>query len=289
MGRFGLALLFGVALAVLACTGAPRVPPSASDMREEVIWIPATIDGRTLRLQATLFRPANAGRAPVVVINHGTQGGVPGRDQPRYRALDASRLLVASGYVVLLPMRRGYAGSEGEQVQVHGADLEAYGIDNARDVRAAVTWIRDRDFVDPRRIFVFGQSTGGLTTMAYLGMADEGVVGAVNFHGGMRPHHLDDDPLLDGRIRAFASYAKTTRLPSLWIYTDNDHSSRPPFIARLHAAYRGAGGDAELHQLPSFKRDGHGLFGDPDGRAFWVPLVDAFLQRLGGPPLKPPL
>ncbi len=245
------------------------------------IQIPATIHDRTYRLQATLFRPSLAGRFPLVVVNHGTTGGVPGRDQPRYAPLSACAELVREGYAVVLPMRRGYAESEGEQVRVHDFDLTAYGLENALDVHASIEWLKTQTFVQPDRIFVFGQSTGGLTTMAYLSMADPGVLGAVNFHGGMRPDDLENDPLLDARVAAFATYARTTRLPSVWLYTANDHSSRPPFITRLHQAYLAAaasGATAELHQLPAFKRDGHGLFGDPDGLPIWVPIVSAFMK-----------
>jgi dienelactone hydrolase len=232
----------------------------------------------TYRLEATLFRPAPVGRFPLVVVNHGTDGGRAGHEQKRYRASDAAAELVGLGYAVVLPMRRGYAGSEGEQVRVRANDLGSYGRENALDVKAAIQWLRGQDFVRPDRIFVFGQSTGGLATLAYLADADEGVVGAVNFHGGMRPRDLDDDPLLDARVDAFAAYASATHLPSLWIYTANDHSSRPAFIQRLHAGYEAAGGRAELHQLPAFKSDGHGLFGDPDGRPIWAPIVRRFLE-----------
>jgi dienelactone hydrolase len=269
-------------MAFAACSAAaPRPAAVVAGAREEVIWIPIVVHGRSLRLQATVFRPSSPGRFPLAVVNHGTQAGVPGRSQPRYRAAAASAELVAEGFAVVLPMRRGYADSEGEQVRLRGADLEAYGRENALDVQAAVRWLRGQDFVDPDRILVVGQSTGGLATMAYLSMADPGVRGAVNFHGGVRPGDLEDDPLLDGRIAAFSAFARTTRLPSLWFYTANDHSSRPPFVSRLHAAYRAAGGDAELHQLGSFKRDGHALFGDPDGTPIWAPSFRAFGHRLG--------
>jgi dienelactone hydrolase len=273
-----LALLL-VAGSLGACL--PENPSAASleryGLHEEVLSIPAVIRDKTYRLEATLFRPSNVGRFPLIVINHGTQAGVSGREQHRYRVLDASAAFVHDGYAVVLPMRRGYAGSEGEQVRVHGYDLTNYGLENALDIKAAIEWLRAQEFVDDTRIAVVGQSTGGLATMAYLTMADPGVLCAVNIHGGVRPKDLTDDPLLDARIAAFTSYARQTHLPSVWIYAANDHSSRPPFIQRLHEAYQAAGGAAELHQLAAFKSDGHILFGDPDGRPLWFPVVEKFL------------
>jgi dienelactone hydrolase len=163
-------------------------------------------------------------------------------------------------------------------VRIYENDLTVYGLENALDVHASIEWLKTRDFVRADRIFVIGQSTGGLATMAYMSMADPGVLGAVNFHGGVRPGNLERDPLLDARVEAFSAYAKNTNLPTVWLYTANDHSSRPPFISKLHEAYQANGGKAELHQLAAFKSDGHGLFGDPDGMSIWVPIVKTFLE-----------
>jgi dienelactone hydrolase len=276
--RASLLLPLFLLLLTTACTPAHHAVPGDYGLHEELLRIPATIHGQTYGLETTVFRPAPRGRFPLLVINHGTNAGTAARDQPRYAPLAACAELVKQGYAVALPMRRGYADSDGEQVRIHDDDLTAYGLENALDIKAAVEWLERQDWVQADRVFVIGQSTGGLATMAYLSMADPGVLGAVNFHGGVRPRDLESDPLLDARVAAFATYAKTTRLPSVWLYTANDHSSRPPFIQRLHAAYQAAGGHAELHQLPAFKADGHGLFGDRAGTAIWAPIVSAFLS-----------
>ena len=41
------------------------------------------------------------------------------------------------------------------------------------------------------------------------------------------------------------------------------------------------GGQARYVALPAFKKDGHGLFADFEGRAIWVGEVDKFLSQIG--------
>jgi dienelactone hydrolase len=123
---------------------------------------------------------------------------------------------------------------------------------------------------------MIGQSTGGLTTMAYSSFADPRISAIINFHGGMRPRS-ESDCLWDARVEAFKAFAKTA-LPSLWVYTANDHSSNPEYISKLYKAFTDAGGKAELHQLAAFKSDGHYLFGDRDGGEIWQPIVMSYLR-----------
>jgi hypothetical protein len=49
---------------------------------------------------------------------------------------------------------------------------------------------------------------------------------------------------------------------------------------RLHAAFTGAGGRAELVMLPPFGEDGHKLF-STKGAPLWTAQLDAFLAREG--------
>jgi hypothetical protein len=85
---------------------------------------------------------------------------------------------------------------------------------------------------------------------------------------------------------AFAIYAKTTRIPSLWFYTENDSYFSPTVAGRAYDEYRKGGGQARLIALPAFKRDGHGLFADFEGRALWVGEVERFLSEIGFAPTE---
>lgn len=72
---------------------------------------------------------------------------------PRQWTIDHARMLVRHGYGVLLVDPRGYGESEG--------DPNAYGWGSARDIDAAVAWLRRRPDVQRRRIGGLGLSVGG--------------------------------------------------------------------------------------------------------------------------------
>jgi dienelactone hydrolase len=126
---------------------------------------------------------------------------------------------------------------------------------------------------------MIGQSTGGLTTIAYSSLVAHRVDAIINFHGGMRPSSPTDCKW-QSRIDAFAHYAKTSSPRSLWFYTANDHSSNPEYISRLYKAFTEAGGTAKLVQLPAFEEDGHNLFGRATGGPIWQPIVLDYLKEL---------
>jgi dienelactone hydrolase len=219
---------------------------------------------------------------PLVIINHGTNAN---GEQGRERAINPTKFFLEHGYTVVLPMRRGYSNSTGEKTGVHSCNLTRYGLENAADVEDVVIWLKAQDRFKHRKIIMIGQSTGGLTTMAYSSLPNYRVDAIINFHGGMRPSSPTDCKW-DARIDAFRTYAKTSSPPSLWFYTANDHSSNPEYIAKLYKAFTDAGGKAKLVQLPAFKNDGHILFGDADGGPIWQPLVLDYLQELKLYPLN---
>lgn len=96
-----------------------------------------TSDG--LRLQGW-YVPSRNGAAVIAF---------PGRAGPR----DAARFLARHGYGVLLFDRRGEGDSEG--------DPNSFGWGGAKDLEAAIAFLRTRRDVDPRRIGGFGLSVGG--------------------------------------------------------------------------------------------------------------------------------
>jgi dienelactone hydrolase len=204
-----------------------------ADLNEEIITIPASIHDHEYHLETTLFRPNKVDRFPLIVIAHGTNKPPPGGKyrQPRDRSIVLSETFVRQGFAVAIPNRRGYGSSDGDQVRIKNNDLTAYGLENALDIQQAIRFLAKQPYVDPNKIIICGFSTGGLAALAYLSHPDNGVLGVINFHGGVRPHNFEHDPVLTARIDAFVSYAKTTHLPSLWFYTANDHSSRPQFRA----------------------------------------------------------
>ena len=70
-----------------------------------------------------------------------------------------------------------------------------------------------------------------------------------------------------------------SRIPALFIYSENDLFFGPALAHRLHEAYLHGGGRAEFIAAPASGDDGHGYF--IREVADWSPRVTAFLRRIG--------
>ena len=54
-------------------------------------------------------------------------------------------------------------------------------------------------------------------------------------------------------------FGQQSRLPTLWVYAENDKYFGPALAKRMHSAFVSAGGAAELVIAPPFGKDGHSL------------------------------
>ena len=78
----------------------------------------------------------------------------------------------------------------------------------------------------------------------------------------------------------FASYGATARIPTLWVYSQNDKYWGPEFPRSWHKAFTDRGGKGEFVSLPAYKADGHLSFtGAPEA---WRPAFEAFLKSCCG-------
>jgi dienelactone hydrolase len=233
-------------------------------------------------LEAVLLRPAAEGKYPLVLINHGAPrkpaeraGMTPQTFQPQI--MEFAR----RGWAVAAVMRRGFGDSGGALAEATGPcqnpDYVASGKSSARDLRAAIEFLGRRPDIDATRIISVGQSAGGFATVALTADPPAGLVAAISFAGG-RGSPRDGEVCEEDRlVAAFAAFGKTSRIPMLWVYADNDLFFGPKLAQRMHQAFAGAGGQAELVMHPAFGKDGHALF--PLGIPLWAPYVDAFLKR----------
>jgi dienelactone hydrolase len=287
----GPALGLCLALALLptatwaqAASAPASAPTLAADLREEIVMVkkPGVFGAE---LETTLYRPAGEGPFPLIIVNHGKESGNP-RFQARSRYVVAARELVRRGYAVVVPMRQGFSKSSGSYIG-GGCNLESNGRVQAEDVAAVLVYYAARADIDARRVVVFGQSHGGFTTLAVGALNLPNVVGLVNFAGGLRQEGCNgwERSLAD----AVATYARSTTVPSLWFYGDNDSYFVPETWQRMHAQYVAAGGRARLVAFGSFGNDAHGLFSAARGVPIWLPEVSAFFAGLGLPfvPVKP--
>jgi dienelactone hydrolase len=249
--------------------------------------IPLAHDGG--RGMVTLvLRPPGEGRRPLVTINHGSPANPSQRPfmKPGFRA--ASEWFLKRGFVVAVPMRRGYGETGGAWAETYGRcggpDYFPAGLESAKDMAAAVDYMTSQAFVEPTRALVVGQSAGGWGSVALASLNPPKVAAIVNFAGG-RGGYAENRPnnncAPERLSQAAGAYGKTARIPMIWIYTENDLFFAPAISRSMFDAFGAAGGKAEYVLLPAFGRDGHSLFGAAGGAQLWEPHLMRFLAAQG--------
>jgi dienelactone hydrolase len=228
----------------------------------------------------TVLTPQGAGPFPLAIMNHGA-AGTPRPDlEPRYRHTFSAYYFLSRGYVVALPMMRGFSGSDGKQ-PLDGCNQETVGLVNAKDIRAVLDFMSTQPDVDANRVVVAGQSFGGWNALALGSLNPSKVKGLINFAGGAVISNCSSTS--STLARAAEHYGSQTTIPSLWFYGDNDSKFPPSVWRAMHERYTAAGGMAELVAYGRFMSDSHNMLGFPEGLQIWAPKVDAFLAKVGLP------
>ena len=275
-GRTGL--LFASFCAALAALG----QASAQDF--EGVWIPMQTSSfvfgeKTIRLEATLYRPKGDGPFPIVIVSHGSTGGKIPPTQT-LRPSSTAPLLLERGFVVLAPMRRGRGASDGSYNEPYGCDLGGAnrGLENAlEDLEAAVAFVRTLPYVDSSRLVLMGASRGGLLSLAYAARRPAAVRAVINFVGGW---HGDGCPA-DFNASVYEKAGAASKVPTLWLYAENDRMYSASSIKRYASIYERAGGQIIFRLYPPAGPDGHYLTRYPE---LWRKDIGAFLDGLGFTP-----
>jgi pimeloyl-ACP methyl ester carboxylesterase len=239
-------------------------------MRIQVDSAIPVVEGRPIHLLTTVYRSPLPGRRPTIVLNHGTQDA--GSSVTR-RYEEHARLFLDLGYSVVVPMRKGYGGSDGPLLEASVMPEEIQLGSALEDLDAVVTRLRDDPAVDPRRIVLVGADRGGFLSIAYASRHPGVVAGVVNISGLWRSEHFNDGFNMDG----FRSAGRGTRVPTLWIYARNDTFYPIRSVRADFAGFKAAGGTGRMVELDGPGFDGHALFSWIDA---WRDLVADELRRL---------
>jgi len=282
-------LALPLALLLLAPASVAKTIEEATDLPVTITNIYGRIFKQTIKL--TIFRDDEKAHAPFFLLNHGRPAKAADfLKMGRQRFADQSKYFVSKGFVVFVPTRIGYGVTGGEDMENSGSCFSkeyppVYEAAVQQSIKV-LEYARTLPYVDGSRGMVAGQYFGGATAIALAAKNLPGVVAAVNFAGGGggdpvgRPGNPCRDDLLE---KLFASYGATSRIPTLWIYSENDKYFGKEKPRAWFAAFLKKGGAGEFTQLPPLTlplgEDGHLSFSrNPDA---WRPPVEEFLRKNG--------
>jgi dienelactone hydrolase len=252
---------------------------------------------RPVRLKVEIVKPFGPGPFPLVVFNHGANWAEASLKSTNDVGADFNMgvyYFLSRGYAVALPHLRGYGGSGGTLPDT-GCALEALGRANAKDILAALSEVVTDPKIDATRIIATGESLGGWNALAMAGEGDPRVKAVINFYGGIRSSacKASDKALIEGA----KSLGKGHRVPSLWLYGDNDRFFSRPLWEAMYRAYAAGGSETELFGYGKYGTDAHTLLGQPYSIRVFEAKLEAFLKRQGFPtrithqefvPISPP-
>jgi dienelactone hydrolase len=266
-----------------------------ADMKAQstVYWMFAGADSQRVKvpgadglmLPATLYRPRGCGRSrePAIVLLH---GWIPGwrdvlHDPAPLLAVSLilhgqifgwrdkgdtdtgmewpAEILAEHGYVVLLPLMRGWGGGQND-----------CGLSQSADTKRMIEWLASQPGVDPNRIGIVGSSFGGQVALL-TGALTPRVKAIVSYAGptdltslnAQLPwyHWLPRACRSDLKSRSPVTVASRIKAPALLIQGDADTTVPAEQAEEMEQALRKSGGSVRLHLVSGVEHgDGNGLF-----------------------------
>lgn len=297
--RFGRRLICGVLLALIlggcsslstgpaptaqsASVGGPAGPEDAGPGRRQLWLVPSTVSG--LLMRANVLRPPGNGPFPLAIVTHGSDEEARTRrrmSMPDYPAL--TDWLLARGYAVVLLQRPGHGETGGPYLEDQGscasADYLKAGRQTAVSLEAAIAYFTRQSFARSSDVLLIGNSAGGWGAIAAAADGAAALGRVVSFSGGRGGHNrgrAGQNCAPDQLVEAARIFGATSRVPTLWLYAENDTYFPPDLSRRMHEAFAAAGGRGDYVLLPAVGNEGHELIAS---RATWESSLAAFLAR----------
>ncbi|OCK55129.1 dienelactone hydrolase family protein [Bradyrhizobium sp. LMTR 3] len=281
-------LIIAAAVARASLAAAADDPPR---LQEEVWALP--LPTPTI---AYVVRPVGDGPFPLAIMNHGVSLDPVQRGFfPLVEFRDAAMWFARRGYMVVAPSGPGYGAAaidvpEAGLFTAFFSKIGKCSNPNFRDAGLAAAqlnlWIIEYmstlKRIAPDHVIVIGQSAGGWGSIALSSVNPPPVKAIIVFaagRGGRVDGKPNDNCGPDNLVEATGVFGRTSRVPMLWLYIENDTFFGPELSKRMHAAFTGAGGNAEYHLFPPHGSDGHFFIGAADAVPIWSPLVSAFLDK----------
>ena len=246
---------------------------------------------------AYVVRPVGDGPFPLAIMNHGVAMDPVQRGFfPLVEFRDAAMWFARRGYMVVAPSGPGY-GAAAIDAPEHGlftvffSKVGKCSNPNFRDAGLAkaklsvwiIEYMSTLKRIMPGNAIVVGQSAGGWGSIALSSVNPRDVKAIITFAAG-RGGRVDGKPnnncAPDKLVEATGEFGRTSRVPMLWMYIENDTYFGPELSKRMHAAFTAAGGNARYHLFPPHGSDGHFFVDSADAVPIWSPVVGAFLDKL---------
>lgn len=282
------------------CISVPAQDVRPPEWAPAYVKVPVDLGGlfnSTVNMTAELFKPDGSGPFPVLIYSHGRSSTAKERaDIKEVIPREYLQFWLGKGFAVVAPLRPGYGATGGADREVpgHGWDsttghcIRTPNYSRVMEVAsptvlATIAWIQKQPWANTSALVLTGNSVGGILTVAVGSQNPVGVVGLINFAGGIGGNpslspgkSCDSNQLLD----MYRRYGKTSKIPSLWMYAENDLFWGSEMPKAWHASFSQAGGNSQLvTTAPLTHRDGHDLVFE--GKHLWMPSVEAFVKRLG--------
>jgi dienelactone hydrolase len=284
-----------VAIVAILCWAIGNVAYAQEDFAgvrliEEEVRIPVSKANYTIA--AKILRPQGEGPYGAIVLNHGAPvSPEERRTESPDLLLHTAAIFARRGYVVMLPLRRGFGATGGEFAEDAGScrnpDYRKGESAASDDVMAAYEYTRQLPYVDGSRMILAGQSAGGIASIFTAGArAPQGLVAVLAFAAGRggNPSRNPGVPCaVEPLAKVFDELGKEVKVPVLFHYAENDHFFNPQTSRLWYERFTAGGARAEYVLQPAFGKDGHYIFSDDSGVRHWLPVVERFLARNGVP------
>jgi dienelactone hydrolase len=272
---------------------------------QQLWWIPVEIVGETAHqplLETVVYAPPGPGPFPLAIINHGkpTPGSNLHLMRPGFDA--AAHWFVDRGFIVAVPLRRGYGRSEGAVADMAGTcatlNYMATAKQTALDIEAVIRFMTRQSNVEESNVVVVGHSHGGFGALGVAADALKPVVGVINFAGGTGLwstgwqwiRRIVQGKICNGRqnlLSALAQLGERNSVPQVWLYAENDELFNPGLARAMLKSYEEKSRFPIFFvSLPASLSSGHMLFSE-DPAISWAPAVNGFLENLHIPGYHP--
>ena len=235
-------LVIAAAVAMASLAAAADDPPR---LQEEVWALP--LPAPTI---AYVVRPVGDGPFPLAIMNHGVSLDPVHRGFfPLVEFRDAAMWFARRGYMVVAPTGPGYGAAaidvpEAGLFTAFFSKIGKCSNPNFRDAGLAAAqlnlWIIEYmstlKRIVPDNVIVIGQSAGGWGSIALSSVNPPGVKAIIAFAAG-RGGRVDGKPNNncgpDKLVETTAAFGRTSRVPMLWLYIENDTFFGPELSKRM--------------------------------------------------------